>query len=73
VFLISALFGTTIAPIAGQYGPLVGIVAGILHLTVVTNIGVVHGGINLYNNGFSGGMVAGFMLPIIDAFKKGDD
>ncbi|MBM7560922.1 DUF1576 domain-containing protein [Fusibacter tunisiensis] len=72
-FIISALFSTTIAPIAGQFGPVVGVIAGILHLTVVTNIGVVHGGINLYNNGFSGGMVAAFMLPIIDAFKRGDD
>ncbi|MBI9014214.1 MAG: DUF1576 domain-containing protein [Clostridiales bacterium] len=70
--LISILFSTTIAPIAGAYGPIVGILAGILHLAVVTNIGIVHGGINLYNNGFSGGLVAGFLVPIIDAFKKGE-
>lgn len=70
-FLISALFSTTIAPIAGAYGPVVGAMAGMLHLTLVTNIGIIHGGINLYNNGFSGGIVAGFMLPIIDAFKRG--
>ncbi len=70
-FLISALFSTTIAPIAGTYGPGIGVVAGMLHLALVTNIGVVHGGINLYNNGFSGGLVAGFLVPIIDAFRKG--
>ena len=70
--LISILFSTTIAPIAGAYGPIVGILAGILHLAVVTNIGIIHGGINLYNNGFSGGLVAGFLVPIIDAFKKGE-
>lgn len=71
-FLISALFGTTIAPIAGSFGPLIGIIAGILHLTLVTNTGIIHGGINLYNNGFAGGLVAGFLVPIIDAFRKGD-
>lgn len=70
--LISILFSTTIAPIAGAYGPVIGILAGILHLAVVTNIGIIHGGINLYNNGFSGGLVAGFLVPIIDAFKKGE-
>jgi len=70
--IISILFATTIAPIAGTHGPIIGIVAGMLHLAVVTNIGIVHGGINLYNNGFSGGLVAGFLVPIIDAFKKGD-
>lgn len=70
--IISVLFSTTIAPIAGTYGPILGLVAGMLHMALVTNIGVIHGGINLYNNGFSGGLVAGFLVPIIDAFKKGD-
>jgi len=70
--IISVLFSTTLAPIAGTYGPIAGIIAGALHLALVMNIGVVHGGINLYNNGFSGGLVAGFLVPIIDAFKKGD-
>jgi accessory gene regulator protein AgrB len=70
--IISILFSTTIAPIAGKHGPIIGFIAGVLHLAVVTNIGIVHGGINLYNNGFSGGLVAGFLIPIVDAFKKGD-
>jgi len=72
IFIISALFATTVAPLAGAHGPIVGVIAGMLHLTLVTQIGVIHGGINLYNNGFSGGLVAGFLLPIIDAFKRGD-
>ena len=71
-FIISVLFSTTIAPIAGAFGPIIGVVAGILHLTLVTNTGIIHGGINLYNNGFAGGLVAGFLLPIIDAFRTGD-
>ncbi|MTI49735.1 DUF1576 domain-containing protein [Sporosalibacterium faouarense] len=72
VVIIAGLFGTTLAPIAGEYGWLRGILAGFLHLSVVMNIGVIHGGINLYNNGFSGGLVASFLVPIIDAFKKED-
>lgn len=70
--IISILFSTTIAPISGAYGPVIGFFAGLLHLAVVTNIGIVHGGINLYNNGFSGGLVAGVFAPILDAFKRGE-
>jgi hypothetical protein len=65
VLVLSALFGTAMAPISGVYGPLWGVVAGWLHMSVVQNIGVVHGGLNLYNNGFSAGIVAGVLLPII--------
>ncbi len=68
--IISILFSTTLAPVAGNYGPVIGFIAGMLHMVLVTNVGVIHGGINLYNNGFSGGLVAGVLLPVIDAFKK---
>lgn len=68
--VISALFGTTLAPIAGEFGALWGILAGILHMTLVINIGDMHGGLILYNNGLSGGIVAAVVIPMIDAFKK---
>lgn len=69
--VLAALFGTTLAPISGTYGPIAGIIAGFLHLHVVNNIGIVHGGVNLYNNGFSGGIVAGVLAPLINKFKLG--
>ncbi|MDQ9830928.1 DUF1576 domain-containing protein, partial [Acinetobacter baumannii] len=62
---LSGLFGTSLAPITGVFGIFWGFVAGWLHLAVVNSIGVLHGGMNLYNNGFSAGIVAGFMLPIV--------
>lgn len=68
--IISVLFSTTLAPIAGTYGPIIGFFAGILHMILVTNVGVIHGGVNLYNNGFSGGLVAGVLVPVVDAFQK---
>ncbi|MEG0388567.1 MAG: DUF1576 domain-containing protein, partial [Niameybacter sp.] len=68
--IISALFGTTLAPIAGEYGALWGILAGVLHATFIQNVGALHGGIVLYNNGLSGGIIAAVLIPIIDAFKK---
>lgn len=67
--VIAGLFGTTIAPIAGRYGTLIGILAGALHLSVVSNTGYLHGGINLYNNGFAGGFVAAIMIPLLEAVQ----
>ncbi len=68
--VLAVLFSTTLAPIAGKYGPIIGIVAGVFHMILVMNVGVIHGGINLYNNGFAGGLVAGILVPIVEAFKK---
>lgn len=67
---LSALFGTSLAPIAGVYGIIWGVIAGWLHLAVVQSIGTVHGGLNLYNNGFSAGIVAGFLLPFMNLTKE---
>ena len=55
---IAGLFGTTLAPIAGIFGWPFGILAGILHSCVVLYSGAAIGGVNLYNNGFSGGLIA---------------
>lgn len=68
--LMTMLFSTTLAPISGSYGPVMGMLAGMIHLAVVLNIGIIQGGINLYNNGFGGGLVAAMILPIITAVIK---
>lgn len=68
--LLAALFGTTLAPIAGQYGPVAGVVAGALHMALVMNIGDLHAGMNLYNNGFSGGFIAASMVPLLEGFLQ---
>lgn len=68
--LIGALFGTALAPIAGRYGWLLGMVAGFINSSVVLSVGVLHGGINLYNTGFSSGIVAAVMIPVIEAFER---
>lgn len=63
--MLALLFSTTLAPIAGEFGFLVGILAGVLHSSVALNVGIIYGGMNLYNNGFAGGIVAAFMVPIV--------
>ncbi|WP_242837284.1 DUF1576 domain-containing protein [Alkaliphilus transvaalensis] len=68
--LLAALFGTTLAPIAGQFGWKAGIVAGFLHMAIVMNVGQLHGGMNLYNNGFSGGIVAAILVTVLEALRR---
>ena len=67
--LLATLFGTTLAPIAGYYGAGWGIVAAMLHMALVMNISYLHGGVNLYNNGFSGGFVAAALVPVIESIR----
>ena len=69
--LLAALFATNLAPLSGKFGPIVGVLAGFVHLTVVSNIGILHGGLNLYNNGFAGGLVAMVFVAIIKDLKRG--
>lgn len=68
--ILFILFSSCLAPIAGQFGPLWGILAGFLHVTVVNFIGMLAGGLNLYSNGFAGGFVVMFLVPIIMLFRK---
>ncbi|WP_426349070.1 DUF1576 domain-containing protein [Alloiococcus sp. CFN-8] len=63
--ILSILFSTGLAPIAGEFSWLFGILAGFIHGAVVMNIGSVNCGMNLYNNGFSAGFVAMVLVPII--------
>lgn len=64
---LALLFSTTLAPIAGEFGVIAGILAGFLHSSVAVYVGVVYGGMNLYNNGFAGGIVAMFLVPVIQS------
>lgn len=71
--LTAAMFGTTLAPIAGQYGWKIGTLAGFMHMTLVVNTGYLHGWMNLYNNGFTGGIVAASLVPIINGIMKREE
>lgn len=62
---MAALLCTTLAPIAGCFGWPFGLLAGFLHSALVLKAGSVAEGINLYNNGFTGGLLAIVLYPII--------
>lgn len=60
---LAMLFGTTLAPISGYFGWPFGILAGFLHSSVVLHAGTPVEGVNLYNNGYSGGLLAIVLYP----------
>ncbi len=67
---LAALFGTSLAPISGQFGWPYGLLVGFIHSSMALNTGILHAGLNLYNNGFSAGILALIIVPIIETFKK---
>lgn len=70
---LAALFGTSLAPISGQFGWQYGVLVGFLHSSMVLNTSILHGGLNLYNNGFSAGLLALIIVPVIESIKKRHD
>ena len=67
---LACLFCTTLAPIAGYFGWPYGVLAGFLHSSVVLYTGSPVAGMNLYNNGFSGGLIAIVLYPTIMAIAR---
>ena len=61
---LAALFGTCLAPMAGAYGVIPGIITGFFHASIVMNAGAGYSGANLYNNGFSSGISVIALQPI---------
>ena len=69
-FLLAVFFSTCLSPMSKRFGVKWGMVAGFVHLSLATNVGIFHGGMNLYNNGFAGGLTAMVLVPIIKFFEE---
>lgn len=67
---MAALFGTCIAPISGHFGWPFGILAGFIHSALVLQTSGPVAGLNLYNNGFSGGIISIVFYPAITAIFR---
>ena len=57
-----------IHPIVGRYGSIAGIVAGMLCAALCTATSSLHGGLVLYNGGFTAGITALILLPILEHY-----
>lgn len=68
--LLATLLCSGLAPIAGQFGWHWGILAGFVHMAIVQQTSYLHGGLNLYNNGFAAGLTCIILIPLIEALKR---
>lgn len=70
--VIAVLFVTALAPVAGKYGILAGILVGFIHVLITPFAYQLQGGFALYNNGFAAGfaaiIVVSFVAPIVTRF-----
>jgi hypothetical protein len=62
-------FVLSLCPFPSKFGLRWGVIAGIIHIHLVTSLAYPSGGINLYNNGLAAGFVAILLVPVILAFK----
>jgi len=67
---VAVCYATGLAPLAGRYGNIYGILVGAIHAFIAGITSSMHGGFNLYNGGFSAGLVSLVMLPVIQSFAK---
>ncbi|MDA3957530.1 MAG: DUF1576 domain-containing protein [Oceanispirochaeta sp.] len=70
---MALLFSTTLGPLAGQFGYFAGFLAGFIHFVLVSQTGSWQGGMNLYNNGFAGGLTAAALVAVIQWYRSNKD
>ena len=73
VMVVGLCFASGLAPVSGRFGIPSGILAGTLHYCLVTSVPAMHGGFNLYNGGFTAGLVCFVLIPVLQRFLKTKD
>ena len=67
-YINSVAFATGLCPIVGRFGSIAGIVAGMLCAALCTATSSLHGGLVLYNGGFTAGITALILIPILEHY-----
>lgn len=67
-YINGVAFATGLCPIVGRYGIRSGFVAGFLCASMCTATSALHGGFVLYNGGFTAGITALILLPILEHY-----
>lgn len=67
---VGLCFATGMSPVAGRWGILWGVAAGALHACLVFNTAAFHMGFNIYNGGFTSGLVTVVMVPMLNALCR---
>ncbi len=69
-YINSIAFATGLCPIVGRFGVIPGIAAGFLCASLCRATGSLHGGLMLYNGGFTAGIAALILIPILEHYVK---
>ena len=67
-YINGAAFATGLCPVAGRYGVRAGMAAGFICAAMCTATGGLHGGLVLYNGGFTAGIAALILLPMLEHY-----
>lgn len=67
-YINGVAFATGLCPIAGRYGVRAGIIAGFMCASMCTATSALHGGLVLYNGGFTAGITALILIPILEHY-----
>lgn len=65
-YINGVAFATGLAPIHGRYGWRSGMAAGIISASICTSTAAIHGGFMLFNGGFSAGITALILVPVLE-------
>ena len=68
--VVGLCYANGLSLLSDKYGWFWGMVAGILHYCMVTTTPLVHGGMCLYNGGFTTGLVCLLMIPTLEKIVK---
>lgn len=71
--IVGVCFACALCPISGCFGTLSGILAGVVHAGMVTTVVTFHGGLCLYNGGFTCGITAILLVPVLEYFFQPSD
>lgn len=67
-YINGVAFATGLCPITGRYGVRAGLAAGFMCASMCTATSALHGGFVLYNGGFTAGITAMILLPILEHY-----
>jgi len=71
--VVGLCFAAALSPIPSRYGSLTGVLAGMMHAIMVTTIVTFHGGLCLYNGGFTAVITAIILVPFLEFFLIAKD
>lgn len=69
-YINGVAFATGLCPISGKFGIKAGILAGITAAIISSSTSVLHGGFVLYNGGFTAGLAAMILIPLLEFYSK---